>query len=421
MGFSLGRSISFRSKLLSSSAGFTLESLFANGEQGAWYDPSDLSTLFTDTAGTTQATVGDDVARNDDKSDNDNHATQPVLAKRLLLQQDGSYYLDPDLVDDEMPFTLPGSYSGGRAFANRHGHQIDASVPLAGFEQVLPNVQLSEWIGREGAFTATEIDKISERMPGDRQYMVCLTSDLTLSNLRMNMSNAEAPVVRAIGANGAEATVALGDDSDSTLDLDAAGLTSPATVLFPIVTDPTALERFYCHNNNLTGSIPDLSANTALVLFYCHRNNLTGSIPDLSANTALKRFYCYNNNLTGSIPDLSANTALQFFHCSRNNLTGSIPDLSAKTALRFFHCHNNNLTGWSGGTLPASLTDFRADDNDFPEATVDALLQALDAAGASNGNCDLEGGTNAAPSANGETAIDNLRNRGWTVTVTGGY
>jgi hypothetical protein len=37
MGFSLGRSISFRSKLLSSSAGFTLEFLFANGKDGALF------------------------------------------------------------------------------------------------------------------------------------------------------------------------------------------------------------------------------------------------------------------------------------------------------------------------------------------------------------------------------------------------
>jgi len=86
-----------------------------------------------------------------------------------------------------------------------------------------------------------------------------------------------------------------------------------------------------------------------------------------------------------------------------------------------FYCHFNSLTGWVGDTLPASLTDLRADDNDLPEATIDALLAALDTAGASNGNCELQGGTNAAPSASGQTSIDSLRARGWTVTVTGGY
>jgi len=37
--------------------GFTPSSLFAAGEQGAWYDPSDLTTLFQDSAGTTPVTL----------------------------------------------------------------------------------------------------------------------------------------------------------------------------------------------------------------------------------------------------------------------------------------------------------------------------------------------------------------------------
>jgi hypothetical protein len=31
--------------------------LFANGEQGVWYDPSDFSTVFQDAAGTTPVTA----------------------------------------------------------------------------------------------------------------------------------------------------------------------------------------------------------------------------------------------------------------------------------------------------------------------------------------------------------------------------
>jgi len=47
---------------LGSVAGFGIApfepySLFENGEQGAWYDPSDFSTLFTDSAGTTPVTA----------------------------------------------------------------------------------------------------------------------------------------------------------------------------------------------------------------------------------------------------------------------------------------------------------------------------------------------------------------------------
>jgi hypothetical protein len=64
------------------------QALFANGEQGAWYDPSDLDTMFTDTAGTTPATVGDAVARINDKSGNGHNATQPTLAQRPILSRE---------------------------------------------------------------------------------------------------------------------------------------------------------------------------------------------------------------------------------------------------------------------------------------------------------------------------------------------
>jgi len=78
-------------------------SLFANGEQGGWYDPSDLSTLFQDAAGTIPVTVvGQPVGRILDKSGRGNHATQSTATGRPVLQQDasGRYYLLFDGVDD---------------------------------------------------------------------------------------------------------------------------------------------------------------------------------------------------------------------------------------------------------------------------------------------------------------------------------
>jgi hypothetical protein len=59
--------------------------LFALAEPGVWYDPSDLTTMFTDTAGTTPATVGSAVALLLDKSGNGINATQATLAARPIL------------------------------------------------------------------------------------------------------------------------------------------------------------------------------------------------------------------------------------------------------------------------------------------------------------------------------------------------
>lgn len=57
--------------------------LFAASEQGVWYDPSDLTTLFQDSAGTTPVTAaGQPVGRILDKSGRNNHATQSTAAAR---------------------------------------------------------------------------------------------------------------------------------------------------------------------------------------------------------------------------------------------------------------------------------------------------------------------------------------------------
>ena len=62
--------------------------LFGSGEQGALYDPSDLSTLFQDTAGTTPVTaVEQPVGRILDKSGRGNHATQATTTKRPVYSR----------------------------------------------------------------------------------------------------------------------------------------------------------------------------------------------------------------------------------------------------------------------------------------------------------------------------------------------
>lgn len=76
--------------------------LFSAGEQGFWYDPSDLSSMFQDAAGTVPVTaVGDSVGLIRDKSGRGNHASQATGAFKPKLQQEsGRYYLQFDGSDD---------------------------------------------------------------------------------------------------------------------------------------------------------------------------------------------------------------------------------------------------------------------------------------------------------------------------------
>lgn len=61
--------------------------LFLGGEQGAWYDPSDLSTLFQDAGGTTPVTAVEQPVRLMlDKSGRGNSATAPSDAARPVLR-----------------------------------------------------------------------------------------------------------------------------------------------------------------------------------------------------------------------------------------------------------------------------------------------------------------------------------------------
>ena len=66
--------------------GFSPLSWFAAGEQGAWYDPSDLTTLFQNSAGTTPVTaVEQPVGLMLDKSGRNNHAFQATAGNRPVL------------------------------------------------------------------------------------------------------------------------------------------------------------------------------------------------------------------------------------------------------------------------------------------------------------------------------------------------
>ncbi len=66
---------------------FTPKKLFAAGEQGVWYDPSDFSTLFQDSAGTTPVTaIEQPVGLILDKSGRGNHAFQPTTTSRPILR-----------------------------------------------------------------------------------------------------------------------------------------------------------------------------------------------------------------------------------------------------------------------------------------------------------------------------------------------
>lgn len=109
---SLAMGLSLRAGL--NNATFRPTQLFAASEPGIWLDPSDLTTLFQDSAGTTPVTAaGQPVGKVLDKSGRGNHATQATAASRPTYQVDatGRGYLSFDGVDDFLvtPTITPGT------------------------------------------------------------------------------------------------------------------------------------------------------------------------------------------------------------------------------------------------------------------------------------------------------------------------
>tara|TARA_R110000851_G_C13102500_1_gene568916 strand:- start:866 stop:2089 length:1224 start_codon:yes stop_codon:yes gene_type:complete len=93
--------------------------LFESGEEGAWYDPSDLTTLFQDAAGTIPVTAdGDPVGLMLDKSGNGNHATQSTTAAKPVYRTDGTlHWLKFDGIDDGMESPTVNTSGAGLLFA----------------------------------------------------------------------------------------------------------------------------------------------------------------------------------------------------------------------------------------------------------------------------------------------------------------
>jgi hypothetical protein len=98
--------------MLSAGQAFTPASLFAAGEQGAWYDPSDFSTMFQDNLGATPVTaVEQTVGRILDKSGRGNHATQATLANRPTLSARVNQLLATATLSTQSVTTLAATYT----------------------------------------------------------------------------------------------------------------------------------------------------------------------------------------------------------------------------------------------------------------------------------------------------------------------
>jgi len=497
------------------SGGFSPASLFAGGIAGAWYGPSDLSTLFQVSDGTTPVTTaGQPVGLMLDNSGNDNHATQATAARRLTYQTSPDR-ATLDKVDDRMTVTVPtGGFTGTMVLATDQGTaSYGVNIPAGPYDigglyfpgnaivgQLIRNGALGagEAAATEAYFVAngatasygsvtdftnywrdwSEITSfpLIDTSAGDNfattwynctsltSFPLIDTSSGTIFRLTWRGCNSltSFPLIdTSSGTNFFRAwqdcesltSFPLIDTSAGTSFFRAwencTGLTS-----FPLI-DTSAGRDFSYAWFNCTGltSFPliDTSAGTDFNYAWFNCTGLT-SFPliDTSAGTDFARAWQACSGLTSfplidtssgtefnvawrgctsltSFPLLDTSAGTNFIQAWRGctSLT-SFPLLDTSSGTNFqqawFNCTSltsfpaNAFDNVSGGNFTDAFTSTA-----LTQTSIDNILVSLVTSGIATGTRVFDQSGGSPPSATGEAAIDTLRSRGWTVTVTGGY
>lgn len=145
----------------------------------------------------------------------------------------------------------------------------------------------------------------------------------------------------------------------------------------------------------------------------CVRSNpqFEADIPAMTQFPLLQELLIWDCNQTGNFECHSS----VIKRISANDNKYSDVDLTGCTGLLTLELSGNILTQLDIGAA-SSLGDVDFSNCSLSQSLTDYVLQTIDGAGLSNGVLDLAG--NSAPSASGMVHYNNLRNRGWTVTIT---
>ena len=124
---------------------------FANGDQGFFYDPSDLSTMFQDAAGTIPVTAaGQPIRLIRDKSGLNNHASQTTSSRRPLFEQ--KPILGANFVTDST-LAEPSKWNTGAT----------SGVSVSGNKLIFNNVQ---------AYHASVTSSLSTKLTVGKRYLL---------------------------------------------------------------------------------------------------------------------------------------------------------------------------------------------------------------------------------------------------------
>jgi hypothetical protein len=187
--------------------------------------------------------------------------------------------------------------------------------------------------------------------------------------------------------------------------------------------EAAATEAYFVDN----GATASYGAVTDFSSFWRVWQELT-SFPliDTSEGTNFRLAWYYCTGLT-SFPLIDTSSGTNFYAAwyKCNSLT-SFPLIDTSSGINFSQAWKNcsSLTSFPANIFDnvkgGNFTDAFTNTN-LTQTSIDNILVSLVASGIAAGTRVFGQSGGSAPSSTGEAAIDTLRSRGWTVTVTGGY
>jgi len=372
--------------------------LFIGGQQGVLLEAFDIGTLSQTISGTRPVTVANDpIGYFGDKSGNDNHATQTTAA-RPPTYQTGPARAKFDKVDDRLLVTVPtGGFTGTMVLATDQGTaSYGVTIPAGAYD-----------IGGRGG----------EYFPGN-----AIVGQLIRDGA---LSKGESSAIEAyFVANGATASYGA-VTSFSQYWRGWSELTS-----FPLI-DTSAGTNFDAAWRDCTSltsfSLIDTSSGTNFSYAWRDCSSLT-SFPliDTSAGTTFYNAWRGCSSLT-SFPLIDTSAGINFDRAWRDCISlTSFPLIDTSSGTNFLWAWRScrSLTSFPANAFDnvsgGDFTDaFR--DTALTQTSIDNILVSLVTSGIATGTRVFDQSGGSAPSSTGEAAIDTLRSRGWTVTVTGGY
>jgi hypothetical protein len=392
--------------------------LFKNSQMGSWYEPIDITTLFQDVEGTIPVTAdGDPAARNNDKSGNGRNAVQTISSRRPVYNVDPSRLLY-DKVDDALIITVPtGGWVGTMVLATDQGTaSYGVSIPAGNYTlggQNLPGHSIVGAVFRDGEMTAGEKTDTESYFVGNGA-----TASYGAISDFANFWNGHSEITE----------FPLIDTSSGT-NFGLAWRDCTSLTSFPLIDTSSGANfglAWYKCSSLTSFPLIDTSSGTDFNQAWHTCSSLT-SFPliDTSSGTDFYAAWYKCSSLT-SFPLIDTSSGTDFNRAWRtcSSLT-SFPliDTSSGTDFSYTWANCSSLTSFpanafdniKGGDFAGAFFSTALD-----QTSIDGILVSLVTSGITAGAFDQSGGS--APSVDtGQPAIDTLRSRGWTVSVEGGY